>query len=747
QGEEHNGWNVLYQNMKQGQTAGKELAEFFKERWSIDEAYSKSLVKLSNKAGTNTEKGTCAPLFAVLKSSSEKLSNVHVITVQRVQDLLKDVTKYNDELHKKHKGVKDEESQTEEIVKSIQNTEGLAHKAKETYSQRCQDLEKVKRDGASPKDIEKAEAKLRKAHDEYKTLVEKYNTIRDEFERKLSISCQKFQTVEESHLGAALQFVQTYIEVLQTSHEAIGQIHSELLNQYNQFSIDKLLNTFALAKHTGLEKPNPMVFEDAASVGSVISGQQSPEPGEQSKWPTAEEAITGGGSSSGGGGSGLGGSSVLSGGTVLSIIGGKKEGRRVGVSMFSMSRTASRCASVNSSNSCSSQQTIQAATSAGAATESSSSSPVCVSPVSTNHRTNKQTTVPTTPDKASSNNTRGPLYTTKASRRTTSLLNLFVASTSASASGQRDREWSAPPSCDTGGGQGEDVSPDGGEEGVEEQPHPLPSSLTYSGGGVTSAPTSPSHEDPSGLARSVFRSSKWFLRSRRDKKKEKKSKKVKGADTSSNKEEKSDNEGGAEDIAGGGDLIMTPSSQGPTLNCSSSSDTTATQAIDQEGFSIKPHEVKINADNVSIESSSDSDSEAEQQDKKIHVEIKPISNGGAPISASVDELRATIEGISLSPVPSFQSPRAHQRHVNAEGKMKIRFLTLQKTRRTSSENQESMKRSTSITQQLSNSSAADLLGLDLQYSGLNNSNTSPRQTTNNNSDSSITRPFSPVTQS
>merc|ERR1739842_50895 len=80
-----------------------------------------------------------------------------------------------------------------------------------------------------------------------------------------------------------------------------------------------------------------------------------------------------------------------------------------------------------------------------------------------------------------------------------------------SASGLRDREWSAPPSCDTGGGQGEDVSPEGGEEGEEEQPHPLPSSLTYSGAQVTSAPTSPSHEDPSGLARSVFRSSKLSL--------------------------------------------------------------------------------------------------------------------------------------------------------------------------------------------------------------------------------------------
>lgn len=48
-------------------------------------------------------------------------------------------------------------------------------------------------------------------------------------------------------------------------------------------------------------------------------------------------------------------------------------------------------------------------------------------------------------------------------------------------------------------------------------------------------------------------------------------------------------------------------------------------------------------------SSSDSESE-EEVERKIHVEIKPLNNGTAPISASVDELRATVEQMSLSPL-------------------------------------------------------------------------------------------------
>ena len=85
---------------------------------------------------------------------------------------------------------------------------------------------------------------------------------------------------------------------------------------------------------------------------------------------------------------------------------------------------------------------------------------------------------------------------------------------------------------------------------------------------------------------------------------------------------------------------------------------TATPEIDEDGYSIQPKggnstwdsggggSVRTNSEK-GFYSSSDSDSEDEQKDKKIHVEIKPLSNG-APISASVDELRATVETLSLS---------------------------------------------------------------------------------------------------
>lgn len=78
---------------------------------------------------------------------------------------------------------------------------------------------------------------------------------------------------------------------------------------------------------------------------------------------------------------------------------------------------------------------------------------------------------------------------------------------------------------------------------------------------------------------------------------------------------------------------------------------TATPEVDEDGFSVQPRKNaswEEGRDKSSFYSDSDSDSDCEKPERKIHVEIKPLNNGSAPISASVDELRATVA--SLSPI-------------------------------------------------------------------------------------------------
>lgn len=64
-------------------------------------------------------------------------------------------------------------------------------------------------------------------------------------------------------------------------------------------------------------------------------------------------------------------------------------------------------------------------------------------------------------------------------------------------------------------------------------------------------------------------------------------------------------------------------------------------------FTVIHHHLSLFLDKFYSSSDSDSDDEIE---RKIHVEIKPLNNGTDKISASVDELRATVENLSLSPI-------------------------------------------------------------------------------------------------
>ncbi|KAK9723185.1 Fes/CIP4, and EFC/F-BAR homology domain [Popillia japonica] len=476
-GEKNNGFDVLYHNMKYGLVASKELVDFIREVSNLEENNSKLLTKLAKQAGSCCSQGTFAPLWQVLKTSAEKLSALHMQMVQKVTDLVKEVSKYAEELHKKHKTVKEDESGTSEAVQSIQSITLMVQKSKDLYTQRGIEVEKLKKDNSSPKEIEKAEIKWKKSQEDYKVFVEKYGLIKDDFERKMSITCRHFQELEEAHLVQMKEFLNTYADLLLWAHEKMGQVHQEFKNQCLDLTVDQLLEQFVLSKYTGHEKPGLVEVDETLT---------SPVQEIETTKPIKRE----------GNGSDITGSQSM------------------------------------------------------------------------------------------------PTHT-KQSRRTTSLLNLFMSNS------QGSREGRAGP-C--------------------------------------SAPSSPtSSADGQQIVRNAHRGSKWFLRSRRDKAKQKKSKKKKdNSDNQSNKEEKSDLEE-KEEVK---EPVVLPEGEPDA------------REVDEDGYVVQPaptHHWATKEPKPNFDSSSDSDSDEERERNRFRVEIKPLNNGSAPISASVDELRATVENLYLPP--------------------------------------------------------------------------------------------------
>ncbi|XP_017780237.1 PREDICTED: F-BAR domain only protein 2 [Nicrophorus vespilloides] len=524
-GDKNSGFDVLYRNMKYGFLASKEFTDFLRERSSIEENNSKLLAKLAKQAGNCCNQGTFAPVWNVLKTSAERLSALHLQMVQKVSDLVKDVSKYTDDLHKKHKLVKDDESGTLEAVQAMQTTTLMVQKAKDLFTQRELEVEKLKKENPLPNVVEKAEIKLKKAQEEYKNSVDKFGQIKEDFERKMTITCRHFQDLEESHLTQMKEFLNTYVQVVQSTHEQVGEVHEEFKNQCLELTVENLLDQFVLSKHTGSQKPRLLDIKEPV----ISSPAQDTEPAK----PT------------------------------------KREGNETNISGSQAMPTHA-----------------------------------------------------------------------KSSRRTTSLLNLFMSNS------QGSREGRAGP-C--------------------------------------SAPSSPTN--PGEMTRGVQRGSKWFLRSRRDKAKQKKAKKKKdNSDNQSNKEDKSDLEE-KDEVRKSQTQIESGDADAPE--------------VDEDGYVIQPTTPTPWAnDKSNFDSSSDSDTDDERE-RKIRVEIKPLNNGTAPMSASVDELRATVENIYLSPVSGGLGRRGSA-------------LDSQDV---------AMKRSQSVSQQLGGKLSSDLLGLNFQSPAASNAST------------------------
>ncbi|KAK1801046.1 hypothetical protein P4O66_022657 [Electrophorus voltai] len=234
-GEKNVGFDVLYHNMKHGQIATKELAEFVRERAAIEETYSKSMSKLAKMASNGSPLGTFAPMWDVFRVSSDKLALCHLELMRKMNDLIRDINKYGEEQVKVHRKVpsdlcpvsdtKEEVMCTLEAVQALQVQNGHLQKAREGYHTRFMELERLRKEGAPQKELEKvcvcapvhvfvclflyifraknmkrmapltpgldeAELKSKKSAEVFAASIEKYNRAGGEFEQKMSDSAQ-----------------------------------------------------------------------------------------------------------------------------------------------------------------------------------------------------------------------------------------------------------------------------------------------------------------------------------------------------------------------------------------------------------------------------------------------------------------------------------------------------------------------------------------------------------------------------
>ncbi|XP_053960493.1 F-BAR domain only protein 2 isoform X5 [Anastrepha ludens] len=790
-GEKNNGFDVLYHNMKFGWVASKELSEFFREKSNIEEQNSKLMAKLAHKASTGTLNSTFAPVWTILRTSAEKLSTLHLQMVQKLTELVKDVAKYADELHKKHKTVKEEESHTLECVQAMQASTAAVQKLRDLYNSKVLELEKVRKDNASQKDIEKIETKLRKLQEEYKTLLDKHNPIKNDFERRMTQTCKRFQEIEEVHLRQMKEFLSTFLEMLQNNHDMVGQVHSDFKRQFNDMTVDKLLEQFVLNKYTGLEKPKVPELEitplsiqqqqqqSASATRLNQSGGSAAAASNSNSATSIQGAISritsgsvsidqrgnveagslgsGGGGIGAAGGSGSGSNSLLNADdTILGIQASPRATSPILVNATTTyaTTTTSSISTTPAGVSSSSTSTATSTVRSNFLNWFSSSIPSNKQPTNATTGANAAaaataTTTTTTANSGGGNfgtDSNGSTHTGTAIIKNS--LNSELQSLQdnnnqdqAAIEQHLQKRTSSPTPTATKPASSrkytEPISTSLNERSNHLHHHHPHQTSASGGASVVSASSAGAAAGNSRRTTSllnIFTSNSQvsgILRSRRDKAKTKKSKKKKDGEAADNIQEerlgsvdrsnnsydndennkmKAQNSSGSSagglgissasapgsvDSSGGGAGVLGINASGNSAggltssaanaagnaNASSSATGNGTAAggaattkayganeVDEDGYSMQPP--KDNAWNEnhdktgSFYSDSDSDSDNDKPERRIHVKIKPLNNGQAPMSASVDELRATVENISLSPTSVFST--FNQQHSNQQ---------------------------------------------------------------------------------
>ncbi|NWX06152.1 FCHO2 protein, partial [Caloenas nicobarica] len=278
-GEKNHGFDVLYHNMKHGQISTKELADFVRERAAIEENYAKAMVKLSKMATNGTQLGTFAPLWEVFRISSDKLALCHLELMKKLHDLIKEISRYGEEQGRVHKKSKEEVSGTLEAVQLLHGVAQLLPKSKESYHSKCQEYERLRKEGTSQKEIDKAELKSKKAGEALRRAVEKYNAARADFEQRMLDSAARFQEVEEAHLRHMKGLIGSYSHSVEDTHVQIGQVHEEFKQNVENIGTEMLLRRFAESKGTGRERPAPTPGTLEMLRGGCSSHCRPPPPG------------------------------------------------------------------------------------------------------------------------------------------------------------------------------------------------------------------------------------------------------------------------------------------------------------------------------------------------------------------------------------------------------------------------------------------------------------------------------------
>jgi len=227
---ENTGFDIVQNYIQRGKNNCREMADFFRERAVIEDAYSKSLLKLAHSLHGNKEKSTCGEAWQKLKKSVEQEAvNHHDFSSALVDGLDRTLTEYG------QRPVFTERKDSKRIDVVIQeDRKRVMQKFKDVEKQQNALTDRQTKIGllSKPQEIAKAQKKINAAADELKRSIDDYNDVQRKLVEDMILGLMELEKMEKERIQFVQKKLSMYTElaksVLDKNSEALTKTENEV---------------------------------------------------------------------------------------------------------------------------------------------------------------------------------------------------------------------------------------------------------------------------------------------------------------------------------------------------------------------------------------------------------------------------------------------------------------------------------------------------------------------------------------
>uniref|UniRef100_A0A0N5A0D7 MHD domain-containing protein n=1 Tax=Parastrongyloides trichosuri TaxID=131310 RepID=A0A0N5A0D7_PARTI len=259
--EKNEGYLNLYDSLVKNEETVHKFLSYVREVLNCEDLSIKNLEKLINRSSDLSNCGSnFDATFSLIKACNAAKKESKANLIEGLSSLVKEITDHLCEVSKNRKAIK--ELNVSNVFKEMTTAKHDLEKAEDVYKSRYEDLLTFNKNNGSAKECSKLENKVKKANDEYRNIVEKYNKLREEYENKMVFTVQTVAQYLESHYIKMKNFISKLANNFSSSATLDSISTSDFEDSLKGIDVIAMLNNFVGERSTSGLKPEKYIIQD-----------------------------------------------------------------------------------------------------------------------------------------------------------------------------------------------------------------------------------------------------------------------------------------------------------------------------------------------------------------------------------------------------------------------------------------------------------------------------------------------------